>query len=89
MEDADGINNFTLSEMKKIKVIGQGAFASAVLPKHNGEEVVFKEMLCKNWDEGGKKIQKIEAKILNSIKNHKHVTKFKKVCYSPFVSMMH
>ena len=40
LEDADGIVSFTLSKTEKIKVIGKGAFASTVLAKHNGEEVV-------------------------------------------------
>ena len=48
LEDANGIDRFVLSKTKKIKVIGKGAFASAVLAKHNGEEVVLKEMLCKH-----------------------------------------
>ena len=57
--------------------------------QHNGEEVVLKEMLCKHWDEEGKKIQNFDLKILNSVKNHKHVTNIKKVCYSLFVITMH
>ena len=57
--------------------------------QHNGEEVVLKEMLCKHWDEEGKKFQNFDLKILNSVKNHKHVTNIKKVCYSPFVIMMY
>ena len=48
---------------RKIKVIGKGASASAVLAKYNGEEFVLKEILCKHWDEKGKKILK-EVKIL-------------------------
>ena len=88
LEDAVGIDSFALSETEKIKVIGKGAFVSAVLAKHNGEEVVLKEMLCKLWDEEGRKLLK-EVKILNSVKNHNHVTDIKKVCYSPFVIMMH
>ena len=88
LEDAVGIDSFALSETEKIKVIGKGAFASAVLAKHNGEEVVLKEMLCKLWDEEGRKLLK-EVKILNSVKNHNHVTDIKKVCYSPFVIMVH
>ena len=69
LEDADGIDSFTLFETERVKVIGKGAFASAVLAKHDGEEVVLKEMLCKHWDVKRKNI--------------------KKVCYSPFVIMMH
>ena len=88
LEDAVGIDSFALSETEKIKVIGKGAFVSAVLAKHNGEEVVLKEMLCKLWDEEGRKLLK-EVKILNSVKNHNHVTDIKKVCYSPFVIMVH
>ena len=87
MKGSDGIDSLALSETKKIKVTRKGAFASAVLAKHNGEEVVLKEMLCKHWDEGKKFLQ--QAKILNSVKNHKYVTNIKKVCYSPFVIMMH
>ena len=48
LEHANRIDSFTLSEAERIKVIGKGAFASAVLGKHNGEEIVFKEMLCKH-----------------------------------------
>ena len=88
LEDADGIDSFTLSETERIKVIGKGAFASAVVAKHNGEGVVLKEMLCKHWDFEGKKILK-EVKIVNSVKNHKHIANIKKVCYSPFVIMMY
>ena len=73
MEDANRIDSFPLSETEKIKVIEKGAFASAVLTKHNGEGVVLKEILCKHWDEEGIKFLK-EVKILNSVKNHKHVT---------------
>ena len=87
MKGSDGIDSLALSETEKIKVTRKGAFASAVLAKHNGEEVVLKEMLCKHWDEGKKFLQ--QAKILNSIKNQKYVTNIKKVCYSPFVIMMH
>ena len=83
MEDGDGIDSFALSETEKIRVIGKGAFASAVLAMHNGEEVVLKEMLCKHWDEEGKKF-----KILNRIKTHKHVTNIKKVCYSRYTIVM-
>ena len=46
-------------------------------------------MLHKHWDEEGKKFQNFDLKILNSVKNHKHVTNIKKVCYSPFVIMMY
>ena len=88
MEDANRIDSFPLSEREKIKVIEKGAFASAVLARHNGEEVVLKEILCKHWDEEGIKFLK-EVKILNSVKNHKHVTNIKKVCYSQFVIMVH
>ena len=42
LEDAGRIDSFTLSETERIKVIWKGAFASAVLAKHNGEEVVLK-----------------------------------------------
>ena len=44
LEDVDGIDSFALSETEIIKVIGKGTFASAVLAKHNGEEVV---LFCK------------------------------------------
>ena len=69
LEDADGIDSFALSETEKIKVIGKGAFASAALAKHNGEQVVLKEILSKHWDKKEKKILK-EVKILNAVKNH-------------------
>ena len=36
---------------RKIIVIGKGAFASVVLAKHNGKEVVLKGMVCKHLDE--------------------------------------
>ena len=88
MKGWDGIISLALSETEKIKVTRKGVFASAVLAKHKGEEVVLKEMLCKHWDEEGKKFLQ-QAKILNGVKNHKHVTNIKKVCYSPFVIMMH
>ena len=42
LEDADRKYSFALSETEKIKVIGKGALASAVLAKQNGEEVVLK-----------------------------------------------
>ena len=48
LEDANRIDSFPLSETEKIKVIEKGAFASAVLAKHNGEEVVLKEIICKH-----------------------------------------
>ena len=88
LEDANGIDRFTLSETERIKVIGKEAFASVVLAKHNGEEFVLKEMLCKHWDDEEKKFLK-EVKILNSVKNHKHIVNIKQVCYSPFVIMIH
>ena len=44
LEDVCGIDSFALSETEIIKVIGKGTFASAVLAKHNGEEVV---LFCK------------------------------------------
>ena len=69
LEEADGIDSFTLSKTQRIKIIGKGAFPSAVLAKHNGEEVVFKKVLSKHWDDEGKKFLK-EVKILNSVKNH-------------------
>ena len=67
LEDADGIDSLALSKMEKIKVIGKGAFASAVLAKHNGEKVVLKEMLCKHWDEEGKKFLNV-VKIWTALK---------------------
>ena len=48
LEDADEIDTFALLVTERIKVIGNRAFASAVLAQHNGEEVVLKEMLCKH-----------------------------------------
>ena len=57
LEDADGIDSFTLSETERIKVIGKGAFASAELPKHDGE-VFLKEMLCKSTGMTKEKISK-------------------------------
>ena len=48
LEDADGIDTFALFVTERIKIIGKGTFASAVLAQHNGEEVVLKEMLCKH-----------------------------------------
>ena len=54
LEDAEGIDSFALSETEKIRVIGKGAFASALLAKFTGMEVAPKEMLCKYWDEEGK-----------------------------------
>ena len=53
LEDAEGIDSFALSETEKIEVIGQVVFASTVLAKHNGEEVVLKERPCKHVDEKG------------------------------------
>ena len=48
LENADGIGRFALSETERIKVIGKVVFASAVLVKHNAEEVALKEMLSKH-----------------------------------------
>ena len=88
LEDADKIDSFALSETEIIKVIGKGAFASAASTKHNGEEAVIKEMLCKHWDEGKKFLKKGQNSD-ECQKLHKYVTSVKKVCYWPFVIMMH
>lgn len=41
VEDADVIDSSFLSKTKIIKLIGKGAFGSAVLAYNNGEEVVL------------------------------------------------
>ena len=49
LEDADGIDSSALSKTRNIKLIGKGDFASAVLAKHNEEEVVLKGYPFETW----------------------------------------
>ena len=45
LKDAEGIESFVLFETERTKVVGKGAFSLAVLGRHNGEEVVVKEVI--------------------------------------------
>ena len=48
LRSTEGIESLALSEIKRTKLVEKGAFASAVLAKHNGEEVLLKEMFCEH-----------------------------------------
>ena len=75
-----GIDSSTILESKKVRKIGRGYFASVLIARHNGEEFVVKEILCKLWDQKGKKIPK-KVKLLNNLKIQKHITNIiKAVC---------
>ena len=56
-------------------------FASILIARYNGEELVLKEIIFyKHWDQEGKKFPK-KVKILNDLKIQKHITSIKKaVC---------
>ena len=73
-----GVDSYTILETKKVREIGRGHFASVLIARHNGEEFVVKEILCKHWDQEGKKFPK-KFKVLNYSKIQKHITNIKKV----------
>ena len=65
-----GVDSYTISEIKKVREIGRGHFASVLIARHNGEEFVLKKIFCKHWDQEGKKLPK-KVKILNDLKIQK------------------
>ena len=65
-----GIDSYTILEIKKVREIGRGHFASVLIARHNGEEFVLKRIFCKHWDQEGKKFLK-KVKILNDLKVQK------------------
>ena len=42
-----GVDSYIILETKKVREIGRGYFASELIARHNGEEFVLKEILCK------------------------------------------
>ena len=43
-----GVDSYTISEIKKVREIGRGHFASVLTARHIGEEFVLKEVFCKH-----------------------------------------
>ena len=43
-----GVDSYTILETKKVREIGRGQFASVLIARHNAEEFVAKEILCKH-----------------------------------------
>ena len=71
-----GVDSYTILEIKKVREIGREHFASALIARHNAEEFVVKEILCKHRDQEEKKFPK-KFKILNDLKIQKHITNIK------------
>ena len=42
-----GVDCYTILEREKVREIGRGFFASVLIAKHNGKELVMKEIFCK------------------------------------------
>ena len=42
------VDSYTILEIKKVRKIDSGHFASVLIARHNGEEFVLKEIFCKN-----------------------------------------
>ena len=42
-----GVDSYKILEIKKVREICRGHFASVLLARHNGEEFVVKEIFCK------------------------------------------
>ena len=42
------VESYTVLETKKVREIGRGHFASVLIARHNGEELVVKEIFCKH-----------------------------------------
>ena len=40
-----GVDSYTILEIKKVREIGRGHFASVIIARHNGEEFILKEIL--------------------------------------------
>ena len=83
MLDSCRVDSYTILEIKKVREIGTGHFASALIGRHNEEEFVLKKIFCKHCDQEGKKFPK-EVKILNDLKIQKHLPASKR----PFVIVM-
>ena len=43
-----GVDSYTILETKKVREIGRGHFASVLIARHNAEEFVVREILCKH-----------------------------------------
>ena len=43
-----GVDSYTVLEIKKVREIGLGHFASVLIARHNGKDFVLKEMFCKH-----------------------------------------
>ena len=67
-------------------MLGRGSFGLAFKCDYRGEEVVIKELICKEWSECGKKFLK-EAKILKQCYSQ-FIVKLKSVCYQPLAFML-
>ena len=65
-----GVDSYTIFEIKRVREIGRGHFASVLIAMHNGETFVLKKVFCRHWDEEGKKFPK-KFKILNDLKIQK------------------
>ena len=68
------------------EILGQGSFGLAYRTEYKGEDVVVKELICKEWSESGKKFLK-EAKILKEC-HSKYIVKLHSVCYKPLALML-
>ena len=42
------VDSYTVLEIKKVREIGRGHFASVLTARHNGEDFVLKKMFCKH-----------------------------------------
>ena len=43
-----GVDSYTVLEIKKVREIGLGHFASVLIARHNGKDFVLKKMFCKH-----------------------------------------
>ena len=43
-----GVDSYTIFEIKRVREIGRGHFASVLIAMHNGETFVLKKVFCRH-----------------------------------------
>ena len=86
-QEDTNLPKFVLKNVNKGSCLGRGAFATAYFGKYNGEDIVLKELNCKEWDLQGKKFLK-EARIMNKLPMNENIVAMTGVCYEPLTIML-